>query len=339
MLANLHERKKFRRMRASSYNPTGGNNDNVRLEPGAAHAVDLAGPGIVRHLWLTLHGDSPDLYRDVRLRLRCDSARAPQVNVPLADFFLCGHGLLADVDSAPIQVSRQPHLTEPPYRGGLVCLFPMPFATAARLAFENRGATPVKLYYYVDWEAHEQLAEPPLHFHATFHEEHTTPPAGQARQAHGDCDPALTNLGWHENYTFLDVAGFAGHYVGTGLSVDCRPGGAGKWWEGDDMFVIDGEPWPPRLHGTGTEDYFNLAWGFRQVACRPEHGVTFLDKREHDTDQIDGRFSMYRFHLHDPIPFTQSLLAGIEHGHANDCEAHYRSVAYWYGRELEPPRS
>lgn len=100
------------------------------------------------------------------------------------------------------------------------------------------------------------------------------------------------------------------------------------------MFVIDGEPWPPRLHGTGTEDYFNLAWGFRQVECRPEYGVTFIDKSEEDRDPADGRISMYRFHLSDPIPFTESLHASIEHGHANDCEAYYRSVAYWYGRPL-----
>lgn len=28
------------------------------------------------------------------------------------------------------------------------------------------------------------------------------------------------------------------------------------------MFFIDGEEWPPSLHGTGTEDYFNAPWGF-----------------------------------------------------------------------------
>jgi phage protein U len=33
-----------------------------------------------------------------------------------------------------------------------------------------------------------------------------------------------------------------------------------NWYgEGDDMIFIDGEQWPPSLHGTGTEDYFNTA--------------------------------------------------------------------------------
>ena len=100
------------------------------------------------------------------------------------------------------------------------------------------------------------------------------------------------------------------------------------------MFEIDGESWPPRLHGTGMEDYFNLAWGVRHTDCRPEYGVTFLEKRLEDRSQVAGLFSMYRFHLNDPIPFTKSLRASVEHGHANDCEAFFRSVAYWYGRPL-----
>ncbi|MCF7849860.1 MAG: DUF2961 domain-containing protein [Kiritimatiellales bacterium] len=77
-----------------------------------------------------------------------------------------------------------------------------------------------------------------------------------------------------------------------------------------------------------------MAWGFRNVECRPEYGVTFIEKREDGVDQIDGRFFMYRFHLCDPIPFKRSLHASIERGHANDYEAYYRSVAYWYGRAV-----
>ena len=82
---------------------------------------------------------------------------------------------------------------------------------------------------------------------------------------------------------------------------------------------------------------FPPSGGFAQVASRPNHlsKLKFLDKNESDTSQIDGRVSMYRFHLHDPIVFGRSLHASIEHGHANDCQATYRSVAYWYGRRLE----
>lgn len=333
-LTNLHTEKRFRRMRASSYNPTGGNQDYIRVQSGERHPVSLAGPGIIRHIWMTLSGKSVDMYREVELVVRFDGHSKPQIQAPLSDFFLFGHGLLVDVDSEPIQVSRQPHLPEKPYRGGLNCIFPMPFGEEAVVELRNTGDTDVTIFYYIDWEAHDLLQDPVLHFHATLRDEHTVPPEDQEPQKHGSFDSEITNPDWGENYVFLKAENYQGHYVGTGLSIECQPGGAGKWWEGDDMFVIDGEAWPPRLHGTGTEDYFNLAWGFRQVDCRPEYGVTYIDKSPSDTNQIDGRFSMYRFHLNDPIPFAKSLLASIEHGHANDCEAYYRSVAYWYGKPL-----
>ena len=63
----------------------------------------------------------------------------------------------------------------------------------------------------------------------------------------------------------LDTVG-TGHYVGCVLSIDnFNASNQTYTWpgEGDDMIFIDGEVWPPSLHGTGTEDYFNAAWDFR----------------------------------------------------------------------------
>lgn len=334
MIETLHLARRGERRRESSYNRSGANRDRVVVPPGEAHAVPvLRGPGIIRHIWLTVLPETPTCYRDMRLVIRFDEAETPQVDVPLADFFLFGHGLLVDVNALPIQVSLQ-HQDAPPHRGSMNCTFPMPFSRSAEVLLANGSDRPHIVYYYVDWERLDALSAPVLRFHATLHEEVTEPPAGQPLVPHGRTHDERANAGWAENYVLLDVQGYEGHYVGTGLSIACRPGDLGKWWEGDDMFVIDGEPWPPRLHGTGMEDYFNLAWGFRRVDCRPEYGVTFLDKGPGDTNQIDGRFSMYRLHLSDPIMFRTSLLATLEHGHANDCRAHFRSVAYWYGRPL-----
>lgn len=210
----------------------------------------------------------------------------------------------------------------------------MPFDRMATIELKNNSDTETTIYYYIDWEAYERLPTPVLYFQTTLNQEHTMPPSNQAPQRHDKFDTNIINLDCQENYTFLDIKNHQGHYVGTSLSITCKQDDQGKWWEGDDMFVIDDEPWPPRLHGTGTEDYFNLAWGIRQVDCRPDYGVTFINKNESDISQIAGQFSMYRFHLNDSIPFTTSLHASIEHGHANDCEADYRSLAYWYGRPL-----
>lgn len=56
-----------------------------------------------------------------------------------------------------------------------------------------------------------------------------------------------------------------GIYVGIVLNVDNFnvSNQQHPWFvEGDDMIFIDGESWPPSIHGTGLEDYFHSAWCF-----------------------------------------------------------------------------
>ena len=42
------------------------------------------------------------------------------------------------------------------------------------------------------------------------------------------------------------------------------------------MIWIDGEKWPPDLHGTGSEDYFGQAWETQDNAFL-RNGVTLLE--------------------------------------------------------------
>ena len=85
------------------------------------------------------------------------------------------------------------------------------------------------------------------------------------------------------------------------------------------------------LHGTGTEDYFCAAWGFPSGEYdAPYHGISLgSDPQEHF-----GKWSLYRFHIEDPVHFDKSIRVTIEHGHANDQGNDYSSVAYWY--QIEP---
>ena len=64
------------------------------------------------------------------------------------------------------------------------------------------------------------------------------------------------------NYVILEARG-RGHYVGCHLDIEnLRETKEFDWYgEGDDMIFIDGDAWPPTLHGTGMEDYFNCAFG------------------------------------------------------------------------------
>ena len=98
------------------------------------------------------------------------------------------------------------------------------------------------------------------------------------------------------------------------------------------MVFIDGEPWPPSVHGTGTEDYVNLAWCPTQPYCAPYHGVVLTGK-----ENWKGKLSFYRFHVRDPIMFEKSLRVTIEHGHNNQRSDDWSSTAYWYQTEPHLP--
>lgn len=129
----------------------------------------------------------------------------------------------------------------------------------------------------------------------------------------------VTNFKGENNYTVLDVEG-TGHYVGCNLTVKHYQG---SWWgEGNDMFFIDGEEYPS-LNGTGTEDYFNHAWGMQKNA------YPFFGTIVHESD-TDGFQVSYRFHITDPVRFEKSLKVTIEHGHANHLSDDWSSTAYWY---------
>jgi hypothetical protein len=168
------------------------------------------------------------------------------------------------------------------------------------------------------------------------------------------------NLGGKDNYVILEAEG-AGHYVGCNLNFhNLRTDPALDWpadkpwpvplgdgslrtaeerreffrlfnWygEGDDMIFIDGEEWPPSLHGTGTEDYFNTAYCPAIKYDSPYHGMTLPGG-----PNWSGKSSYYRFHIEDAIHFRKSIKVTIEHGHNNHRADDISSTAYWY--QLEP---
>jgi hypothetical protein len=91
------------------------------------------------------------------------------------------------------------------------------------------------------------------------------------------------------------------------------------------MFFIDGEK-TPSMNGTGSEDYFLGAWDFGGHSF--SHGLYSAPVVR--AERAGRGSSVYRFHLDSPIPFTKSLKATIEHGHASHRSDNYSSVAYRY---------
>jgi hypothetical protein len=190
----------------------------------------------------------------------------------------------------------------------------MPFREHAKITVTNENEPrfgPVPFYYYIDWEQVGDLPDDTLYFHARYRQQTAAKP--------GD-------------HVLLDTRG-RGHYVGTVYSA--HQTSTGWFGEGDDRFYIDGET-VPSIQGTGTEDYFGDAWGFREFAS-PFHGVSV-----YEGPMLGDRVTAYRWHINDPIRFAESLKVSIEHRGSQFNEAGKKlsssgqredwisSVALWY---------
>jgi hypothetical protein len=310
-----------RSQRASSWDRTGANRDYLTIDPGAtATLLEADGPGCVTHMYCGMVFPELNDYRDAILRCYWDGSETASVEVPLGDFF--------GIACARVRRFTSLLLTVNPGFGashGLNAYFPMPFATGARMTLEQRGQAPLggpiqAFWYHVDYELYE---EPPrdgtLRFHARFAQELRTAPVGTiVDETH---HPGV-NLDGVENYVVLDTAG-RGRMAGLLLEIDNLAGG---WYgEGDDMVFVDGERWPPSIHGTGTEEIFGGG------ACpSTEYAGPYTGFHLVESPSYEGLTAMYRWYVHDPISFDRSLRWTLEHGHANNFANTYASVAYWY---------
>lgn len=313
----LTERKEFVARRSSSNNADwNSNDDSKRPIPGETITLaDLQGPGSISHLWMTIADNEYGWPRLLRLRVYYDGSDTPSVDAPVGDFFAVGNGVEGDVESVMVRNSS----------GGRArnSYWPMPFRKSCRITVTNEGQRRVTmLYYHVDWQKLPSLPPHTAYFHARYRQALPAPADGS-------------------NYEFLNVRG-RGQYVGTVLSVVQAE--AGWFGEGDDLFWVDGRR--PEIEGTGSEDYFNDAWGLH-VNDGPYYGVTVAEGTG-----LGARMTAYRWHLVDPIPFTRSLKAEIEHkgwtyrpdgqvkssfGERTDLMS---SVAFWYQEGIatdQPP--
>lgn len=315
-----------RSKRVSSYDTTGGNRDHIDLAPGETRELArIEGPGVITHLWFTISSQDPLVRRNLVLRMYWDGQEHPSVEAPIGDFFGQGWGLKYPFNSLPLAAA-------PRDGNALVCYFPMPFGSGARITIENESETPVgALYFYIDYEELDAEPESAGRFHAWYHQEVTAPESdfGDRENEWAILGETPKNPSDAHNYLFCEAEG-QGHFVGVNYFVNCP---TPVWYgEGDDMFMVDGEPWPGSAHGTGTEDYFNQSWSPDEVFMHPYFGTARAPGRGNDDPLFGwlGRTHCYRFHVEDPIRFQKSLRASIEHGHANTLTLEIASVAYWY---------
>ena len=136
---------------------------------------------------------------------------------------------------------------------------------------------------------------------------------------------------------FLDVKG-QGVFYGVTHSMRglTSTGNRRNYLEGDERVFVDGES-TPSMHGTGTEDFYESGWYFRDG--NGKGSTTYvMPLAGHPSWELDGDGCRYdctgafRLMTTDAIAFGSALRFTIEHGPVNDEPVDASSTAYWYGR-------
>lgn len=331
-LSNICFEREGRRRRISSYDRSGGNDDRYHIASNETLTIaKINQPGLITHIWFTIATDSrvpeQDYLRKMVLRVYWDGEETPSIEVPIGDFFGMGHGQSKNFVSAPFQMS-------PEDGKGFNCWLPMPFESAV-IDVQNECQESMTVYFYIDYEEYTCLPEGTLRLHAQWHRESPTDGIDDTNMENREFLFGGKNTTGDGNYVILEAEG-RGHYIGCNLNIhNLRDTSKWDWLgEGDDMIFIDGESWPPSLHGTGTEDYVNMAWCPTQEYSAPYHGLILSGK-----DNWKDKITYYRYHIQDPVMFEKSIRVTIEHGHNNNRSDDWSTTAYWYQTEPHRPFS
>lgn len=322
-------------------NPTGGKglggSESSALGPGrkgraylplaAGDTLSLAeivGPGVIRHIWITVPDSTdagPFVLRDLVLRAYWDGEATPSIEVPLGDFFLNGFASRSVVQSTPIVVAPT---------GGMNSYLPMPFRQHARITLESQHPGDIEaVFFQIDYSEGDDFGDDVGYLHA------------QWRRAD---DPRKG-----VDHVIVDGIQGTGSYVGTYVALTAL--GRYWWGEGEVKFFIDGDTDLPTICGTGLEDYAGGAWAFQDALTSEREPEVFTysaplfgypQRQTHDSTRrspyatpMPTNHGLYRWHLPDPIRFTEDLRVTLQQIGHDGTDLFERAddictTAYWY---------
>jgi hypothetical protein len=253
------------------------------------------------------------VWRHLILRFYWDYQLHPSVECPVGDFFVSAWSRkdsFAQVSSLAVCVNPGSTFN---------CYWPMPFRRRCRITMENVGAEQSVLYYQINY-ALTAVPDDCAYFHAHFRRANPLPPGGV--------------------YLVLDKVRGRGHYVGTYMAWGVNNNG---WWgEGETKFYLDGDKEFPTICGTGTEDYFCGSYNFENVREKQyqEYNTPYAGMpnvvRPDGLYQSQMRFSLYRWHITDPIYFARDIRVTIQalgwrsRRRFLQLQDDIASVAFWY---------
>lgn len=287
---------------------------SVRIKKGQTFVMgEIEGSGVIQHIWMTPTG----YWRHCIFRIYWDGEEEPSVEVPVGDFFAVGWGSFAHVNSQAVCVNPG---------SGFNCYWSMPFRKSCKITFENMGERDMTLYYQIDY-ALTDVPKDAGYLHAQFRRVNPLPDK--------------------TDYTIVDGIQGKGHYVGTYM---CWGSNSPGWWgEGEIKFFMDGDQKFPTICGTGTEDYFCGSYGFVNPYTKKymEYSTAYVGMPQvieaNAEKKTPPRFSLYRWHITDPIRFEKDLRVTIQAlgwqsgGRYLPLQDDLSSVAFWYQTEPHAP--
>ncbi|HEY8241364.1 MAG TPA: DUF2961 domain-containing protein, partial [Kiritimatiellia bacterium] len=224
----------------------------------------------------------------LRLQLCWDGNATPAVDAPL--YMLAGASDRADdLESAPVAIED----------GTCLLRWIMPYGAGSKLRLVNEGSRAVQVRINV--RPHTLAAGPSR---ARFHADHVR---------HRDVSVEYMNV--------LEVGTMDGPGRVAGFSIHVKDKSTSWWGEGDVIVRLDDLD-RPVWNGTGTEDYFGLAWGCRHGFDHPWRG---------QVDSVDGRtYAMRRFHFLDSLPYTRLCRFDQEVRGTGKGKVDYETLLSWY---------
>ena len=273
---------------------------NYSLEPGKSTTVFETGEGgRILGLEISPSNAFEGVYKSTDIRITWDNETNPAIYCPVADFFGFAFGdrsiqslLLGSSDTSTY------------------CYFPMPYDKSARIELVKReddsgSQSPLNIKVKISYSTRKRDPVKEGKFYAFWHK--------NIRAEKG-----IPHL-------LADIRG-KGHYVGTLLQAQGLKAGMTLFFEGDDSTSVDGSF---RMHGTGSEDYFNGGWyamldRWDGKMSLPVHGSL-------DYSLPFCRTGGYRLFITDKISFEKSFYHSIEHGPVGSSfPADYTSIGFYY---------
>lgn len=237
-------------------------------------------------------------HKDIILAATWDNEKVEAVYSPVADFFGYAYGNAA---MRSMLMGR--------YNSKNYCYLPMPFDKSANM----------KLIY----KKRTDVAQSPISVNVKVYYNNTARDKQNEGKLYTVWRREKPETGKY--YEFLDFKG-KGHYVGTIHQAQGLQAGMTLFFEGDDITNIDGKM---RLHGTGSEDYYNGGW--YALLDRWDRGISLPIHGSLDYSLPMARTGGYRFFLADKMPFENEIYHAMEHGpEGNEFPVDYISVAFFY---------